>query len=921
VTITPPRPPQVEMPGQAAPRFAPEKEVRIAVVLYGGVSLAIYMYGVVRELWSMVRATAPERASSDDPDRSPDSCAYADTELSGAEPVYRLLGQMLGDDDVDVSLLDGGPTAADAPVRTRFVVDVLSGTSAGGINGIALAMALANETDLTKLARVWLETADIGKLIEPDSPRDGEQQPRPLRSLLNSTLMYEELVKAFADLTIPEQRAQQHPSRLVDDLDLAVTTTDLLGVPSSLGLDREQVLETAHNTVFGFRYGTPYSIGDVVNDFTDEDLQFLAYSARCTSSFPLAFEPMRLDTVYSLGLSPDLDSSGERWRRFWRPYESQSIDPQFRYRPFTDGGVLDNKPFSLATAALRQRRLDLPVERRLFYVEPSPERAPAQPLDGDEPAGPPTLPVLRATKMAAWDLRGAEPIRADLDRLAERNARLHEMDVVLQDLELRARPDDPPDARTAPSPDAGQIAHHRLRVDLVTERLASVLRSALGVDPRSAVARGLDALLQAWRTTHYEDDADFLAAFDVQSELRRLTHLEQRLRTLSARTQHGAQVRSARGLAEPRGAAAWEELRSEARSCAAALGRATVPLRGLAWGLQDPVHAAELARTRGDEVAAEAHTRLVERLQVVREALAAPSFARLVSAPWAEQPRIAAELLTSEAPLVRACDGLAQVVDELIERARCAAREAEQQLWSTGEESGLVGALRWYERCFTTFDRILLPLVFGTELGEARPVQVNRISPLDSKASGRGEGTRLFGESYGHFGAFLREDWRRLDLVSGRLDGASKIITALLPADSSAIDELIERAHIRILEEEYGPGGLLRELGEQPAGGDLREAFWQLRRATPAKHEMKAADVARHGQKVVPSLRASIATEVRDPWGARMSSAIGVAWQAYRTYAGVSSARQRAQTTVQGVASRVRNGPAALRRWITGRSR
>jgi hypothetical protein len=38
-----------------------EREIRFAVVMYGGVSLAIYINGVARELLNMVRATAPEK--------------------------------------------------------------------------------------------------------------------------------------------------------------------------------------------------------------------------------------------------------------------------------------------------------------------------------------------------------------------------------------------------------------------------------------------------------------------------------------------------------------------------------------------------------------------------------------------------------------------------------------------------------------------------------------------------------------------------------------------------------------------------------------------------------------------------------------------------------------------------------------------
>jgi patatin-related protein len=639
---------------------------------------------------------------------------------------------------------------------------------------------------------------------------------------------------------------------------------------------------------------------------------------------------MQLDTVLAVGPTPNPDQREERWKRFWRPYESESIDPRFRYRPFTDGGVLDNKPFSLATAALRQRRLDLPVERRLFYVEPSPEKPQVGPAGADTSSPSPTLPVLKATKMAAWDLRGAEPIRADLDRLAERNARLDEMDAVLRDLELLVSPDSspesgadaPPDAQRQPSPDADLTAYRRLRVDLATERLLAVLRPALNFDPRSAEARGLDVLVRAWRAIRYDDEADFLVAFDVAYELRRLTYLEQRLRTLTARTSQGGQVRSAQGLAEPGNSDDWTALRSEARSCAAALGRASVPLRGLAWSLQDPAYAAQLARARGDTVAADRYTRLMDGLEVLRRELQASSFMNLVVAPWLKQPEIATELLAPVSPLLMVCNKLAEVVEELVDEARQAASQYEEQMWSTGGQSGLVGALQWYARSFATFDRTLLPLVFGTELGEAQPVEVNRISPLDSEASGKGQGRQLFGESYGHFGAFLREDWRRLDLVSGRLDGASKIIKSLLPPDASMrAEELIGQAHTRILEEEYAPGGLLRDLEEPPTDGNLRKAFWDLRVATSAKHGLTPADWVRQGQKMIPSLRVSVESEVKDPWGARLSTAINLAWKTYNVYAGLANAQQRAQATVKAVARRVGGGPGAIRRWITRRSR
>jgi hypothetical protein len=54
-----------------------EKELRLALICYGGVSLAIYMHGVTREIWHMVRAS---RAFHDgvQPSRSSETVYRAD---------------------------------------------------------------------------------------------------------------------------------------------------------------------------------------------------------------------------------------------------------------------------------------------------------------------------------------------------------------------------------------------------------------------------------------------------------------------------------------------------------------------------------------------------------------------------------------------------------------------------------------------------------------------------------------------------------------------------------------------------------------------------------------------------------------------------------------------------------------------------
>src|SRR5437867_1937863 len=85
------------------------RELRLAVVCYGGSSLAIYMHGVTKELHRLVKGSALLDAGL-----TPDSGAPS-------ESVYGALLRELG---------------SERGVRTRVVVDVVAGTSAGGINGI-----------------------------------------------------------------------------------------------------------------------------------------------------------------------------------------------------------------------------------------------------------------------------------------------------------------------------------------------------------------------------------------------------------------------------------------------------------------------------------------------------------------------------------------------------------------------------------------------------------------------------------------------------------------------------------------------------------------------------------------------------------------------------------------------------------------
>ena len=108
-----------------------QKELRIALVCYGGVSLAVYMHGVTKELWKLARASRDFHSG--------------EAPAGGSEAVYRRLLEHI---EVEHGL------------RLRVLPDIVAGASAGGINGVFLAQAIHSGQSLEPLTELWLGRAD-----------------------------------------------------------------------------------------------------------------------------------------------------------------------------------------------------------------------------------------------------------------------------------------------------------------------------------------------------------------------------------------------------------------------------------------------------------------------------------------------------------------------------------------------------------------------------------------------------------------------------------------------------------------------------------------------------------------------------------------------------------------------------------------
>lgn len=439
-----------------------EKEVRFALVLYGGASLAIYIHGVTQEFFHLVRSTAVNADGK---------LIVSDAELRGTERVYRRLA----------SLPDG-------TVSTRFLVDIASGTSAGGINAIFLGKALANGQTLDQVSRLWLDQADIQDLFNRD---------RLPRSLLSSQAMHARLLGALNGM----ERDRREYDSLQSEIDVFITATDIQGLELPLRLADRTVFEKRHKNVFHMRFG------DGENHFTREKNPFLAFAARATSAFPFAFEPASLE-----------DGGAEK--QFFPDYESE-----YTTRSFGDGGYLNNKPFTHAIQALSHRGSDLPVIRKLMYVEPSPDEP-----NGNRTAPPPNF--IQNTLDAVFKLPREETIREDLQRVIDRNRLIERVQEITSHVDedvtdfigrvggaeyrLRTLADEIRDRGP------GYAGYHRLKVRAVTDELAAMLGQPAQV-------------VDAWRREHYsEQDPErseniFLLDYDLGYRERRIQFLLRKL--------------------------------------------------------------------------------------------------------------------------------------------------------------------------------------------------------------------------------------------------------------------------------------------------------------------------------------------------------------------------------------------------------
>ena len=400
-----------------------EKELRLALVCYGGISLAVYMHGVTKEIWRLARAS---RAHHDG------------GEMVETEAVYRDLLNTI---------------EAECGIRLRVLPDIIAGASAGGINGIFLAQAIATGQSLEPLTRLWLDEADVERLTDPlaraesrlskfwaaplawrmlgreidndhdDADVKGEVSAKLTRFVRGRWFEPPFSGAGFTGLLLDAfdaMAAEPKGTRLLPNaqpLDLFVTVTDFRGHEETLTLHSPPIIvETEHRLTLSFRDvpGQPDSIGQAAE---------LALAARATASFPGAFPPFTAQELLDV-----LAKRNQPWpghEHFLSRILPGHDDP--RRAVLIDGSVLANAPFAPAIAALDGRPARREVDRRFVYIDPKPGKHGIK-LHTDSEAAPGFFATLLG---ALSDIPREQPIRDNLETIAARTAAIERTRAVI----------------------------------------------------------------------------------------------------------------------------------------------------------------------------------------------------------------------------------------------------------------------------------------------------------------------------------------------------------------------------------------------------------------------------------------------------------------------------------------------------------
>jgi len=377
-------------------------ELRLALAMRGGVSLAVWIGGAIAELDLARRGMQGDEVW-------PQGTEAEEARAAAYAALLRQLGY------------------------TDLVIDVLAGASAGGLNAAVYGFAQSVGTDLEWLREVWKQQGDLWRLFHEQWDAD---RPYRTEAVLNADRFFYGTVLQQLSAQARSPRPELRSDYLT--VDLAATLQSGPPLPDRrTGEDLRP--RTAH---FRFRRTptVPGAFNDMPADERDtEALRRLAYAARATSSFPGAFEPAG---VFSWQPAPGEASA--------RPQEAGDDGPENMAAVFSevaldptstfdvmDGGVFDNIPIGRAIQAIADAPAANLTQRILIYLDPSPPdpgqaRAAPPAFEGDPPR---RQMRARFVRSALTALRYKQTVESSGDDLRE----LNRMRAAVADLQARRR--------------------------------------------------------------------------------------------------------------------------------------------------------------------------------------------------------------------------------------------------------------------------------------------------------------------------------------------------------------------------------------------------------------------------------------------------------------------------------------------------
>lgn len=762
------------------------RETRLGLVVYGGVSLAIYMNGVCREFYNAVRGRG----------------------------IYKLI-KALTDSDI--------------------VVDIISGTSAGGINGVLLSYALANSNlreviDFADFADIWRESGDILKLL-----REPSSSQTKVESALNGEGYYQNQLKEAFEKGYNNRRSAP-PGEWVSDfneLDLFVTGTDILGRLYKIFDDTGSVIEIKdHRAVFQIKHRRgrkePFNLKSnnqgLITVFPEETCQALAKLCRITSCFPVAFPVVEVE----LKGNNKIDQKLVEWGQLDQRELVENPRDKGHKLYFVDGGVLDNRPFSYTIKEMYYRTTNRPVDRKLFYIDPSPDRF----IDEEgfkNIRKPNTLQVIQDSLIG---IPMYESIGNDLEAIKTHNEKVRRYKTLLADTEA---PTDSAMA-TLEAIDIKETIYLRSRLISLRDRvLPLVLRMEqdfrIYSDKQAYLEKAANVLTEQITGEKEKDKRDKIRqAFeqqirnlDVEYTLRKHFYLSQILCQRMETASNPAEYQKLRYLSESisRQIKLLEVIRealnqllrkpsiSDSFYQLLAQPKLDNQMRGQFYERLLRLHRFLLDAVGLDNFSPDAGSDLEEIPANIFKNLPLKATEPLYN-EWLSQNRISSILLQFKQKINKLQSP--QDIEERIwknpafnydhqenENFETILRKVElasEALIETSQLSAPEEILHYFQQ-FRDLDKVLYPFEYLMNLTEKELIETIRISPNDAKL-GLGEGKtledKLAGDTLFAFGGFFKKSWRSNDILWGRLDGLNRIFEALLTPESvKKFPEFLER--------------------------------------------------------------------------------------------------------------------------------